>query len=152
MIRVGFGVLHGSQDIDRSYLCTFPLLVALFDYNPPTLQTDRRTDGRHARRRSATCVRHVALMPWFHVQLSHAIIARETTPSKRRRTSRTERDSGRSRLAVDPEGDPRDDDDEVARQVDLQQVVADLSLQPERHVENRSRTCSVVNTVLPETV
>ena len=97
-------------------------------------------------------VRHVALMPWFHVQLSRAIIARETTPSKRRRPSRTERDSGRSRLAVDPEGDPRDDDDEVARQVDLQQVVADLSLQPERHVENRSRTCSVVNTVLPETV
>jgi len=27
----------------------------LFDHNPPTLQTDGRTDGRHARSISVTC-------------------------------------------------------------------------------------------------
>ena len=60
----------------------------------------------------------------------------------------TESDSGGSRFTVDPERDPRDDDDEVARQVDLQQVVADLSLQPERHIQHRPRTYNVVDTRL----
>ena len=36
--------------------CRFQLFVALCDHNPPTLQTDGRTDGRHARSIGATCV------------------------------------------------------------------------------------------------
>ena len=34
----------------------FPLFVALRDHNPPKLQTDRRTDGRHVRSISAKCL------------------------------------------------------------------------------------------------
>jgi len=34
----------GSQD--TTVVCQFPLFVALCDHNPPTLQTDRQTDGR----------------------------------------------------------------------------------------------------------
>jgi len=30
-------------------MCRFRLFVALCDHNPPTLRTDRRTDGRRAR-------------------------------------------------------------------------------------------------------
>jgi len=38
-----------SHDTDLSCHCTVPLFVALCDNNPPTLQTERQTDGRHAR-------------------------------------------------------------------------------------------------------
>ena len=48
----------------------------------------------------------------------------------------TKCDSGRRGLPVDPEGDPGDDDDEITRQVDLQQVVADLPLQVELTVKD----------------
>ena len=43
----------------------------------------------------------------------------------------TKSDSGWSCLTVNPERHPRYDDDEVTRQVDLQQVISNLSLQPE---------------------
>ena len=52
--------------------------------------------------------------------------------------SLTECNSGWSRLTVDPERHPRYDDDQVARQVDLQQVISNLSLQPERYVQYHS--------------
>ena len=40
----------GSHDTDLSCYVPFYSVccTALRDYNPPTLQTDRRTDGRHA--------------------------------------------------------------------------------------------------------
>jgi len=43
----------GSQDTDLSATCPFPLFDC--DDNPPMLQTDGRTDGRHARNTNAKC-------------------------------------------------------------------------------------------------
>jgi len=49
---------EGRQDSDLCCLmCRFPLVVAKFecDHNPPALETDRQTDGRHARSINAKC-------------------------------------------------------------------------------------------------
>ena len=43
--------------------------------------------------------------------------------------TRTESYSSGSRLAVDPEGDPGDDNDKITGQVDLQEIIPDLSLE-----------------------
>jgi len=55
----------------------------------------------------------------------------------------TESDSGWSRLTIDPERHPWYDDNEVARQVDLQQVIANLSLQPKRYIQHHSWSYNV---------
>ena len=50
-------------------ICPLPLFAALSDHNPPTLQTDRQTDGRHARITKVTCYaiyQHVMLWALVH--------------------------------------------------------------------------------------
>ena len=58
VIWVGFGT-HVAKTLtypDCPIICQFPLFVALCDQNPPKLQTDRQTDGRHTH----------SMMPWAH--------------------------------------------------------------------------------------
>jgi len=47
----------GRQDTDVHVSSHVPIstFITRCDHNPPTLQTDGRTDGRHARSISATC-------------------------------------------------------------------------------------------------
>jgi len=47
-IRVGFGT-EVAKTLTYPVICPFSLPVALCDHNSPTLQTDRQTNGRHAR-------------------------------------------------------------------------------------------------------
>ena len=53
----------------------------------------------------------------------------------------TERYPGRCGLPVDPEADPRNDDDEITREVELQHVEADLARQNERHAQYGTLIC-----------
>ena len=53
-IRVGIG-MQVAKTPTYPVKCRFPLFIALCDHNPPTLQTDGQTDGRHARSISSTC-------------------------------------------------------------------------------------------------
>jgi len=46
-ILAGFGV-HVAKTPTYAVVYLFPVFVALCDHNPPTLQTDRQTDGRRA--------------------------------------------------------------------------------------------------------
>ena len=39
----------GSQILTYRIMCPFSLFIALCNHNPPTLETDEQTDGRHAR-------------------------------------------------------------------------------------------------------
>ena len=58
LILVGFGMLVVMvPTYPVMTLCRFPTFVALCDHSPPTLQTDRQTDRRHAGSYSvrATC-------------------------------------------------------------------------------------------------
>ena len=45
----------------------------------------------------------------------------------------TERDAGRNGVSVQPEGNPRHDDQHAARDVDGQQVIRELSLEQQVH-------------------
>ena len=58
----------------------------------------------------------------------------------------TQRHPGRGSLPVDPEGHPRDDNNKVTGQVDLEQVVADLTLQEELTMQDVPETCKAVTT------
>ena len=40
------GRIQVAKTMIYPVMCRFPLFVSLCDHNPPTLQTDRRTDGR----------------------------------------------------------------------------------------------------------
>ena len=64
--------------------------------------------------------------------------------SSRRRSCDAERDPGRRRVAVQPERDPRQDDDEARRDVDLDDVVAETAHEVELARQPRVITYSGV--------
>jgi len=50
LVRSRFGLdMHAAKTPTYLVMCRLALLIALCDHSPPTLQTDRQTDGRHAR-------------------------------------------------------------------------------------------------------
>lgn len=54
---------------------------------------------------------------------------------EREQRSDTERDPGRHSFRLDPEGDPRHDDDEASRDVGVEEVVAQASLEGEHNLQ-----------------